>query len=189
MQKFKYIHSKNYDETKLREVLSLDDVVYEKKYTGTLESVSKRYQKNEEMFIFSVDDYNNLCGYICFFPISESLTNRIEKEPCMFDDNINHIDVLQFEKNKTINIFIISVAVSPKYQGLGIGFNLVKEMFEVLNSMSKCGYKIENIFASTTSVDGEKLLSKFNFQIIKKYENNNSLMKTDFAFYKNNFYS
>ena len=52
----KYIHSKNYDKSRLLEVLSLDDCVYDKKLTGTFESVSGRYKTNEEMFIFAVDD-------------------------------------------------------------------------------------------------------------------------------------
>lgn len=182
---YKYIHSKNFNKTRLLEVLSLDDTVYDKKYTGTYESVSKRYKSNEEMFIFALDEADKLCGYICFFPISESLKEKIENGEKMFDDNIESTDVLQYDKGKVNNIFIISVAVFPQYIGKGIGFNLVKEMFDFFNSLSNMGYAIGKIYASATSKYGEKLLSKYNFEIMKQYEDNNYLMAYEFISYKN----
>lgn len=181
----KYIHSNNYDKTRLLEVLSLDDIVYEKKYRGTFESVSQRYKTNEEMFIFAVDDENRMCGYICFFPVSSELTERIENESIMFDDNIEPKDVRQYDKNSINNIFLISIAVFPEYKRKGVGFGLVKEMFAFLGSLSASGYEIGKIFAITTSLEGEKVLSKFNFEKKRLYENNIPLLKCDFVCHKN----
>ena len=146
----RYVHSKNYDKTRLLEVLSLDDIVYDKKLTGTFESVSNRYKTNEEMFIFAIDETDKMCGYICFFPISDTLCKRIDTEFNMIDDNIEPQDVMQYNKNKVNNIFIISVAVFPEFKGKGIGFSLAKEMFEYLESLSNLGYDIGKIYATVT---------------------------------------
>jgi len=180
----KYIHSKNYDKSRLLEVLSLDDCVYDKKLTGTFESVSGRYKTNEEMFIFAVDDEDRMCGYICFFPITDELYDRIMNEDIMFDDNIQPKDIKQYTKDSINNIFVISVARFPQYKGQGIGFNLVKEMFSYLNSLSELGYEIGNILAVTTSAEGDKLLSKFNFQKVRSYGNEGTLLKYEFISYK-----
>lgn len=153
----KYIHSKSYDKSRLLEVLSLDDIVYDKKLTGTFESVSGRYKTNEEMFIFAVDDEGRMCGYICFFPITDELYERIMNEDVMFDDNIQPKGIKQYTKDSINNIFVISVARSPHYKGQGFGFNLVKEMFSYLNSLSELGYEIGNILAVTTSAEGDRL--------------------------------
>lgn len=129
------------------------------------------------MFIFAVDEEDKLCGYICFFPISDSLKEKIENENIMFDDNILPNDITQYSLDKTNNIFLISVALHPQYMGKGIGFNLVREMFAYFELLMSKNYKIGSIYASATSHNGKKLLSKFNFDIIKSYENNNFLMK------------
>lgn len=180
----KYIHQNKYDEKRLLEVINIENAVYDKKYCGTFESVSKRYKKNEEMFIFAVDEENKMCGYICFFPISRELTAKIENNLIMPDDNIQPQDVIKYDKNGVNNIFIISVAVLPEYKGKGIGFILAKEMFSFLSSQSVSGYEIGKIFALATSVEGEKVLSKFNFEKTHTYENKNSLLKCDFFCYK-----
>lgn len=180
----KFIRSVNYDKTRLLEVLSLDDIVYDKKLTGTFESVSSRYKSNEEMFIFAVDESDVMRGYICFFPISDELSNKITSESKIFDDNITPEDVTQYSKSKINNIYVISVAVFPEYRGKGIGFNLAKEMFEVLANLSNSGYEIGKIYATAKSVNGERLLSKFNFHIIKEYQGNEKLMEFDFIGYK-----
>jgi|LSQX01.1.fsa_nt_gb ribosomal protein S18 acetylase RimI-like enzyme len=180
----RYVHSKNYDKTRLLEVLSLDDIVYDKKLTGTFESVSNRYKTNEEMFIFAIDETDKMCGYICFFPISDTLCKRIDTEFNMIDDNIEPQDVMQYNKNKVNNIFIISVAVFPEFKGKGIGFSLAKEMFEYLESLSNLGYDIGKIYATVTSNEGEKLLSKFNFHKVKDYSRNGILFKHDFISHK-----
>ncbi len=180
----KYIHSKRYDKSRLLEVLSLDDIVYDKKLTGTFESVSGRYKTNEEMFIFAVDDEDKMCGYICFFPITDELYERIMNEDVMFDDNIQPKDIKQYTKDSINNLFVISVARFPQSKGHGIGFNLVKEMFSYLNSLSELGYEIGNILAVTTSAEGDKLFSKFNFQKVRSYGNEGTLLKYEFISYK-----
>jgi len=180
----KYIHSKNYDKTRLLEVISLDDTVYDKRYRGSFESISQRYMTHEEMFIFAVDEQDKMCGYICFFPISSELTIKLENEPTMLDDNIQPSDMKQYDKNSINNIFLISIAVFPEYRRKGVGFSLIKEMFDFLGSLSVSGYEIGKIFATVTSQEGSKLLSKFNFQKLRLYENNNTLVFCDFICHK-----
>lgn len=179
----KYVHSKSYDKSRLLEVLSLDDIVYDKKYRGTFESVSNRYKTNEEMFIFAVDDEDKMCGYICFFPVSDELYNRILNDEVIYDDNIESKDVKQYTKNEKNNVFIISVALLPEYMGQGIGFNLVKEMFSYLNTLYCLGYEIGDILAYSTSTRADRLFAKFNFKKEKTKEEY-SLQKFEFINYK-----
>lgn len=173
----KYIHLKEYNENRLLEILKLDEIVYKKEFTGTLKSVSERYKKNTKMFILAIDDNDKICGYICFFPISNKLTLEIEKKDMLFDDNITKDDVKPYNKKKINNIFIISIVVYPKYQKMSIGSSLMKEMFLYLDSLSITGYKFGSLYATITSIDGKRLFSKFNFKNIHNYDNNNSLFK------------
>lgn len=176
----KYVHSQSFDRNRLLEVLSVDNEVYEKNLTGSFESVSKRYKKNKEMFIFALDDEEKLCGYICFFPISEKLTNELEHNAVMFDDNISAEDVKEYAKNRRNNVFVISVALYSKAQGQGIGSALIKEMFAFLNFLSVRGYLLGNVYATTTCLQGEKLFAKFDFVNIRTYPSGARLVKYDF---------
>jgi len=178
-----FIHSTKYDKSRLLEVLSLDDVVYDKNLVGTFESVSTRYKAHEEMFIFAVDESNKMCGYICFFPISNKLRNELENGQEMFDDNISAQDIKQYSKNEINNIYIISIAVYPEYRGKGIGFNLVKDMFNYLGKLSGLGYEIGKVYCTVTSQDGYKVFSKFNFLKMNSYDIG-TLLYYDFICYK-----
>ena len=180
----KYIHSKRYDESRLLEVLKLEDIVYDQELTGTFESVGSRYKTNEEMFIFAVDEEDRMCGNICFFPITDELHDKIMNSDVMYDDNIEPKDMKPYTKESVNNIFVITVARYPQYKGNGIGFNLVKEMFSYLNSLSELGYEIGEILAVTTSAEGERLFSKFNFQKVRSYGDVGTLIKYEFISYK-----
>ncbi len=179
-----YIHPDKYDESRLNEVLALDNIVYDKKYRGSFKSVSQRYKTNEKMFIFAVDEKNKMCGYICFFPVSSGLAERVEHDPVMADDNIEPKDVVQYDKNCVNNIFIISVAVFPEYRRMGVGYTLIKEMFAFLSKMSVSGYEIGKIYAVSTSPEGKKALVKCNFEKCRSYDSNTTLFKYDFICYE-----
>jgi GNAT superfamily N-acetyltransferase len=128
------------------------------------------------MFIYCYNEKSQMVGYICFFPISDTLNLLLLKNDTMFDDNIKAEDIIQFSKDVEHNIFIISIAVLKEYRGLGIGCQLVKKMFAYLNKLTNAGIKIDKVYGTTISYDGFKLLSKFNFDVRRTYSDYESLM-------------
>ncbi len=172
-----YTYSEIYDEEKLNEVPALDGTVYAKKFTGTFSSVSDRYKKNPEMFIFATDENNELSGYISFFPISGVLVAKLDQEQVMFDDNITAADVLPYKKDMINHIFIISLVVSPKYRRQGIAFTLVQNMFKLLRKKREANYHIGNIYATTISKASESLFKQFAFTEKHPYKANIKLLE------------
>lgn len=177
----KYVRSHSFDKDRLFEVLNIDDVVYEKNLTGSYQSVSKRYKRNKEMFVFALDEEDKLCGYVCFFPISLKLLTELETATIMFDDNISAEDVEKYSKEKVNNIFVISVALYPKFRRKGFGAALIREMFAFLNDLAVDGHTIGSVYATTISEEGEKLFAKYNFKNIRIYDNGAKLVKCDYS--------
>lgn len=177
-----YIQSTSFDKERLLEVLNIDSEVYDTNFQGTYESVSKRYKANEEMFIFAIDD-GKLAGYICFFPISDNLCKKIKNDNTLYDDNIEDKDICKYRHGVKNNIYIISVVTKKEYRNAGIGFSLVKNMFDKLSSLNDSGYDIDTIYATSVSNGGKKLLNHFNFQVVKEYEVGKHLLSYSFISY------
>lgn len=157
----------NSDIDAVSNVNALDHLVYSNEFTGTEESIRGRYNKNKESFVLAFDS-DLLVGYICFFPVRNSFVKTIEKNINPSDDSIDPKEVLPYTKDETHNIYIISIVVHPNYQHNKIGSTLVEKMFEFFDLKIRNNYKISNIYATVISLAGNKLLSKFGFEVINE---------------------
>lgn len=146
------------------DLMDIERDVYEEKDRGRFDSIEKRFNNNKEMFIFL---YNNdkLVGYLCYFPISKDLHDRILKASEFYDDNIESKDVIAYSKENYI--YLMSAALYKKYHHQGLGQVMMNALFDKLREKKNLGYDIKDILASVISPHGERILEKYNFKVVQ----------------------
>ena len=78
----------NLTEDFIVDVNNLDHSLYPPNYVGSVESIKERFTANNEEYILA---YNNdtLVGYICFYPITKALADKIKCLNKVIDDEIS----------------------------------------------------------------------------------------------------
>lgn len=170
---YKYVNSKDvkvgYDF--IKDIAAIDAAVFPRELQGEHGNIRARFEANKESYILAYHDYK-IVGYICFFPITAELSERIRNEEKTFDDDIKPSDIIQFpetdeEKEQEFDMFLISVAVLPQHHGKGIGQALMKEYFTLISDKTQWGCKIVNMYSYAYTNKGAWLLDKWNFTEIK----------------------
>lgn len=156
-----YLQSIKYDEELLRDVLALDAALYPRSFQGTTLTVKPRFEAYPEMFIYRYDSENNLIGYICFFPVSHELEEKIKNSPLLYDDNITGKDIVNRPNNPYL---VISIAVNKKYQRKKVATNLMQVVISKLQTKARP----LTIYAYTINHESDKLFKKFSFKTSKK---------------------
>lgn len=147
----------------INKIINIEENVYEPKYRGTFDSISNRFNKFKEMFILAYVN-NLLVGYVCFFPISDTLYNDILYSDGFYDDDIKAIDI---ECYRNVNhIYIISIAVLNDYQKQHIGTNMMSYLFDTLHTKSSECTNVD-ILTSVISSNGKLIVEKFGFTLVK----------------------
>ncbi|MEG1646521.1 MAG: GNAT family N-acetyltransferase [Clostridia bacterium] len=178
-----YKLSSQTDKNFIDEVVGLDSKVYKKEFQGTKDSITERFNKNEESYILAYNG-NILVGYVCFFPISKSLSEKLRKENKFHDDDITSSDIERYVKGKEIQLLLISAVVAPEFSGNGIGKALMQKMFDFLEDKIQAGYIISTIFGEAVSLGGYKLLTSFAFERLKTIEEKIELLIYQFDTHK-----
>jgi ribosomal protein S18 acetylase RimI-like enzyme len=171
-----YKYSGQMEEDFIADILRIDASVFDESALGTDASIRSRYNANKDCFILAYDntcDNNSgkatIVGYIAFFPITNDLSHRMKTENKTFDDDICDSDILPtYDNNFDFDVFLISAAVSPEYQGRGIGATLSQKCRSFLNSKAKSGSRIRNLFAYAYTEGGSRLLTGAGFSAIEK---------------------
>ena len=183
MIEFKF--SSNLTEDFIVDVNNLDHSLYPPNYVGSVESIKERFTANNEEYILA---YNNdtLVGYICFYPITKVLADKIKCLNKVIDDEISKKDILKYDDRlKNITILLMSIVVSKNYQNKGIGSSLISKMMSYLELKIQTGIDISEILAETVSEDGEKIVSKFGFKKRGGFNNKAKLYSYSFKAYEN----
>ena len=94
MIEFKF--SSNLTEDFIVDVNNLDHSLYPPNYVGSVESIKERFTANNEEYILA---YNNdtLIGYICFYPTTKVLADKIKCLNKVIDDEISKKDILKYD--------------------------------------------------------------------------------------------
>ena len=169
-----YKYSEQVEDDFISDVLRLDALVFAPSDQGTDSSIRARYNANQESLVLA---YNNseIIGYICFFPVTNDLSERIKNEESPFDDNIQPSDILASYKNKhDFDVFLISAAISPEYQGKGTGTELVNKCLAFLSDKIKSGCKIRKAYSYAFSDAGARVLAKTGFKELKGVRHSDS---------------
>lgn len=145
------------------DLMDIEKDVYKENERGHFDSIEKRFNKNKEMFVLLYDS-NRIIGYLCFFPITKSLHDRILHKDNFYDDNIEAEDVVPYERQNYI--YFISIALYKKYHGLGLGTKMMDAFMKKLREKEQSGYKIKDILASVVSEQGEAITKKYGFTLL-----------------------
>lgn len=133
-------------------------------------SIINRYNAYKDGFIIAHED-GKIVGYIAYFPITEKFYNTFLEGLKVYDYNITSADICGLNENSNY-LFIISVAILPKYQKQGISKQLSKML---LDEFSKI--KIKDIVALAISVNGEHFLKNINLKEYKDMGDGKKLMR------------
>lgn len=140
-------------DTFIQTVLQIDREVYPASLQGSFQSVSARFHANQDSYV-CVCDGEELCGYLCLFPISEALHNSMLGTKGYFDDNITPDEIVPFSRNT--HLFIISVAIRPAYQDTDVVRVLTEGFHRYLSDKVQRGYEIRTLSCYTVSEGGER---------------------------------
>ncbi|WP_291637601.1 GNAT family N-acetyltransferase [Clostridium sp.] len=154
------------DSELIKEVMKLDSMAYPTYMQGTYDTIYARFKKNEDSFILAYNG-SKLVGYLCFFPISDNLLNKIYKEDNIYDTNILPKDIRSYDKVDIYNIYIISIVVHPEYQGSNVIKFIAQSFEQKIEMINTCGYKIDKLIATAVSDKGMKFLEKLSFTNVR----------------------
>ncbi|MBE6656244.1 MAG: hypothetical protein E7609_05195 [Ruminococcaceae bacterium] len=155
----------------IEDVFAIDKDTYSPELCGKIENLYKRYDVCPDSFIL-VYDGDTLAGYLNVFPISDGLYRQLNAPDFfgMRDDDIEPEEMDAWRKDKPNELFIISVAIIPRYRK-GEAIKLIGNGFlDFLRKKDAEGYKIGSIAGSAISAGGEKFLQRFGGKFIKKLE-------------------
>ena len=162
---YKYSHQVSDDF--ILDILHIDETVFEPTARGTENSLLARYNANRESYILVYDE-SQIVGYLAFFPISNDLSMRILNEDKPFDDNIQAEDILpEYVLDNCFDMFIISIAILPEYNGRGIGRELMGMYFGFIREKINIGCQIRKTYSYAFTDAGSKILAKFGFDEVK----------------------
>jgi len=159
-------HKSKNDEELIREIIKLDAMGYPNYMQGSFDTIYERFKKNEKSFILAYED-GKLVGYLCFFPISDSLLSKIYKENNIYDTDISPEDIRVYDDGGTYNIFIISVIVHPDFQGSDVIKYIAEDFVQKIQMINTSGNIVGKIIATSVSNKGKKFLEKLNFTKVK----------------------
>lgn len=146
----------------LDDVIRIDAVTLPKKYVTSIEKLRERYNANKDSFIGVVHN-DILIGYFNFFPInSETLDNIIDGK---IDNDVflGKKDILKYSQKTPFDIYIITIAILPKWQNKLVVLKLQDEFKIFIKNKISQKFLINKIYASVVSDDGDRLLRRMSF--------------------------
>ena len=170
---FDVITGEDFDSSFLPNIMALDAVVYADEYVGELANMEARYAKNNKSFVCILNhESKELAGYINFFPCVDSLYNDIIADSEVIrDDDISPDEVADYNTNEN-HLFIISIAVDPKYRDTDAIKCLSNSFIDYLNKINET-YPITDITAAAVSEDGCKSLVNYMFRQVRRLSDGN----------------
>lgn len=151
----------------MKDVQTLDRLVYPKELWGTVYNELKRYFKNTHSFICLYNSNNEIIAYFCYCAVNEELRDEFLRGDVIRDDDISSECIERFRKGRHHRIYIISMVVHPDYRGGNAMKTLAEEFFKELEILNKGCCFIDEILATAVSDNGCRVLEKFGLKKVK----------------------
>lgn len=147
----------------LKQVFNIDKAVYSPELCGSFQNLKKRYDKCQDAFIL-VYDGDELAGYVTFVLAGDELYKELidPNSTAMRDDDIMPDEIVDWQEGQGHHLFIISIAVHPKFQGGGTVKLLAKSLLDFLREKEEAGYRIDSISGSAVSGGGASFLRRLH---------------------------
>lgn len=168
------------DEAFLAKLVPVDQACYEEEYWGDPQRTVDRFRKNRRSFVFVVDQASgDVAGYVNFFPCERGLyEDNLFRSPVIRDDDILPEEVAPYRADAN-HLFIISLAVHPRYQGTEVIRLLSDGLIDYLNRLQDEGFPITDIMGTAVSSDGKKALANYLFREVRTLDDGNTVYVCD----------
>lgn len=168
------------DASYLDNLVAIDQACYDEPYWGDPQKTVNRYLKNCQSFVFVEDqETGQVAGYINFFPCEEALyLDNLSRSNVIRDDDILPEEVAPWRHDAN-HLFIISLAVHPRYQGTDAIKLLSNGFVEYLNRLQEQGFPITDIMGTAVSPHGKKALANYLFREVRTLADGNTVYICD----------
>ncbi|MGL5150086.1 MAG: GNAT family N-acetyltransferase [Clostridium sp.] len=160
---------------------AIEEEYYNKELITPVEECFKWYKYRKESF-FCIEDNSNIIGFMCLFPIRNSLYHEI-KCGKYNDQNLKYTDILSFDEIKSggaYNLFLSCVAISKEYKGssaLKLLLNSYKELYEQKTSNN---IRFNKVIIDTATIDGETFANGLGFNFIVDSIHNTKIFEIEY---------
>ena len=177
---FRVLFGEEVDAAYLDRLVPVDQACYDEAYWGDPQKTVDRWLKNCQSFVFVEDDATGeLAGYINFFPCEEGLyRDNLERCDVIRDDDILPEEVAPYRPDAN-HLFIISLAVHPRYQGTEVIRLLSNGFVDYLNRLQAAGFPITDIMGTAVSPHGKKALANYLFREVRTLSDGNTVYICD----------
>lgn len=148
-------HTNAFDANILKKVMHIESKIYPPELRGTWTAACARFKKFPN-YLITVHNNNDVVGYLCYIPVSDTLYTSIIKSTELLDDNIEAKDI----DINSQHWFILSVGIDPAFQKQGLGADLMHYLLSIKPK------HINTITAFCCTKGGLDLAKKFGFTII-----------------------
>lgn len=143
------------------EVMKIENEAFEEQYRGDEESILRRYRVYPDMLDFAYDGFKTV-GYLCWFPIKDSLYKDIINSENLHDDDIEP-EQMEPDLGKASHVYLLSIAVYPFHKGKGYGASMMETFLKRVQRIPN----LKDVIASAVTPDGERICEKFGFEFVK----------------------
>lgn len=173
----KLLDSPDIDREMIEKLLQLDAIVYPADQQGDINSVWERFMSNRDSYTITLLDGKPI-GYLCVFPITDSLYEKIVDEKLLVDSNILPSDIKRYERGEPYNLYIISIVVHPDYQGSEALKHVLKGFADKIERLRLNGIVLNKILAQAITEKGYQLLLSLGFQSIVRTSGDSFIMES-----------
>lgn len=157
----------------LVDIYKIDETVYHSEERSTMNQIMDRFVSNKNGYLLAYSG-NKLIGYLSYFPINNRCRDKLLNNDDFMDGCIDSTHILE-NKLQGSSIYIISVAVLPEYQGLGLGLALSKELNKRLMYLNYV-YGCEHVIATAINERGIRVLENSGFKKLKARTDKSCIM-------------
>ncbi len=153
MGKFRIINQVN--ESLLKEMIKLDELVYNKEDVGDLEKCKSWININPNIYTVLLYD-DEIIGYINFMPITNKAYKRI-KQGKLKDYELTTEDIVEYSEGKTLKYLLTSIVIKPEYQDTQA---IIELWTGFLNKIKEFNLIVSNLIVDCVSEHGEKFIKQ-----------------------------
>jgi GNAT superfamily N-acetyltransferase len=159
---------KDWEAQILNGVLAIDSLVFEPDLQGSFVEELGKFTANRDIYIFLYDVVkNHMIGYLTVFPIKEELHKKILTENRLFDTDISGEMIERYEPNKHYNLFMLSTAIRPEYQGKGLSKQIIRGFFKYIKELKEKHIYFDSFVSTAVTDGGRRFLKEIGLSKIK----------------------
>ena len=147
----------------IRSIIEIDSLAFAESLQGSFEEEYDRFTANRDAYVFLYDD-DRMAGYLTLFPIKPELHKRIISEDRVFDSDIPGSMIEQYQPSQIYDLYLLSVAVRPEYQGRGLSRHLIKGFYEYLLNKRSENIHFSSILSTAMTDEGRRFLEKIGLR-------------------------